>query len=53
MHQKSYVDTIKRVEEVQKLHEQVIGKIESANMSYQAQANKYKKKIVFLPGELV
>jgi len=53
MDQKPRVDATMHVEEVQKLHEQVKGIIERANMSYQAQANKHKKKMVFQPGVLV
>jgi len=43
----------KRVEEIQHLHEQVKARIEKSNASYQAQANKHKKKVVFQPGDLV
>jgi len=37
--QKPSVDAIKRIKEVQKLREQVKGRIEKASMSYQAQLN--------------
>jgi len=43
----------KRVEEIQHLHEQVKLRIEKSNASYQAQANKHKRKVVFQPGDLV
>jgi len=45
--QKSRVDVVTRVEEIQKIHELERGKIEKTNASYQAQANKHKKKVVF------
>ena len=31
----------------------VRSKIEKANVAYQAQANKHKKRVVFQPGDLV
>jgi len=43
----------KRVEEIQHLHEQVRLRIAKSNASYQAQANKHKRKVVFQPGDLV
>jgi len=43
----------KRVEEIKQLHEKVRLKIEKSNESYQAQANRHKKKVVFRPGDLV
>jgi len=36
-----------RVEEIQKLHELVKGRIEKTNASYQAQANQHKRQKVF------
>ena len=51
--EKPNVDANRRVEEIQKLHEMVESKIEKANASYQAQASKHKKKVVFYPGDLV
>lgn len=42
-----------RVEEIQRIHELVRSKIEKTNASYQAQANKHKKKVVFQPGDLI
>jgi len=41
------------VEEIQHLHEQVRLRIEKSNASYQAQANKHKRRVVFKPGDLV
>lgn len=38
---------------MQKIHELVRSKIKKTNPSYQAQANKHKKKVVFQPGDLV
>ena len=43
----------KRVEEIQHLHEQVKLRIEKSNASYQAQANKHKRNVVFQPVDLV
>ena len=37
---------VKCVEEIQKLHEQVKGRIEQYTVMHQAQANKYKKKTI-------
>jgi len=51
--QKPSVDAKERVEEIQKIHEQVKVGIEKSNLSYQAHANKHKKKTVFQPGDLV
>jgi len=45
--QKPSADTASRVEEIQKIHELVRSRIEKTNASYQAQANKHKKKVVF------
>jgi len=50
---KPSVDTASRVEEIQKIHELVRSIIEKTNASYQAQANKHKKKVVLQPGDLV
>jgi len=41
------------VEEIQKIHELVRSRIEKTDASYQAQANKNKKRVVFQPGDLV
>ena len=41
------------MEEIKRLHEKVKERIERSNASYQAQANKHKKKVVFQPGDLV
>jgi len=46
-------DTVVRVEEIQKIHKLVRSRIEKTNASYQVQANKHKKKMVFQPGDLV
>ena len=53
MNEKPNVEASKRVEEIQKVHEIVKSKIEKANASYQEQANKHKKRVVFHPGDLV
>ena len=47
MDEKLSVETRKRVEEIKNLHEQVKLKIEKSNASCQAQANKYKRRVVF------
>jgi len=51
--QKPSMDAAARVEEIQKLYELVKARIENTNASYEAQANKHKKKMVFQPGDLV
>ena len=51
--EKPSVEANKIVEEIQKLHKQVMTKIEKFNTSYQAQANKHQKKAVFQPCGLV
>ena len=43
----------KRVEEIQAPHDRGREKITKSNASYQTQANKYKRKVVVLPGDLV
>ena len=53
MNKKPNVEGSTRVDEIQKLHALVKCKIEKANASYQEQANKHKKKVVFHPGDLV
>ena len=53
MNEKLNVEASKRVEEIQKLHEMVESKIEKANASYQEQANKQNKKVVFHLEDLV
>jgi len=45
--EKPSVEASKRVEEIKRLHEQVKLKIEKSNASYQSQANKPNKKVVF------
>ena len=50
---KPSVEANKRVEEIKRLHDRVKSKIEKSNASYQAQANKHKRKVVFQPGNLV
>ena len=47
--EKQSVEPSNRVEEIQKLHEQVTARIEKSNNSYQVQANKHKRKVVFQP----
>ena len=42
-----------RVEEIQKLHELVKARIEKTNASDEAQANKYRRKMVVQPRELI
>jgi len=53
MNEKPNMEASKRVEEIQKLHEMAKSKIEKANASYQEQANKHKKRVVFHRGDLV
>ena len=53
MEGKPSVEASKRAEEIQRLHEQVTMKIERSNASYQTQANKHKRRVVFQPGDLV
>ena len=53
MNEKPHEEASKRVEEIQKLHEMVKLKIERTNASYEKQANKHKKKVIFQPGDLV
>jgi len=50
---KPSLEANKRVEEIQHLHEQVRLRIEKSNASYQAQANKNKRTVVFQSGDLV
>ncbi|KAJ9557635.1 hypothetical protein OSB04_012249 [Centaurea solstitialis] len=42
-----------QAKEMQKIHEQVKAKIEHANDLYKKRTNKYRKKAVFQPGDLV
>jgi len=51
--QKPSADAATRVEEVQKIHELVRRRVEKTNASYQAQANKHKKKVVFQLRDLI
>jgi len=51
--QKPSADATVRVEEIQKLYELVKTRIKKRNTSYEAQANKHRRKIVFQPGDLV
>jgi len=53
MNEKPSVEASKIFEENKHLHEQVIWKIEKSNTSYQAQANKHKKRVVFQPEDVV
>jgi len=53
MDEKPSVEASKRVEEIKQLHEQVKLKIEKSNASYQAHANKHKRRVVFQPRDLV
>jgi len=50
---KPSADATTRVQEIQKLHELVKARIEKTNASYEAQANKHRRKIVFQSGDLV
>jgi len=47
--QKPSADAAVRVEEIRMIHELVRSRIEKTNASYQAHANKHKKKVVFQP----
>jgi len=51
--QKPIADTEQWIKVIQKLHEQVKHKIEKSNLTYQNQANKHRKEVVFRPGDLV
>jgi len=42
-----------RNKEMKRLHEQVTKNVEKTNATYKAKANKYKKKMEFIPGDLV
>jgi len=53
MDERPSAEASKRGEEIRKLHELVKSKIEKSNVSYQAQANKHKKRVVLQPGDLV
>jgi len=53
LNEKPSVEANKRVEEIKHIHEQVKLRIEKFNASYQAQANKHKKRVVFQPEDLV
>jgi len=44
---KPSADAAGRMEEIQKIYELVRNRIEKTNASYQAQANKHKKNVVF------
>jgi len=51
--EKPSVEASKRVEEIKRLHETIRLKIEKSNASYQAQANRHKRRVVFQPEDLV
>jgi len=51
--QKPSDDTQTRVEEIKKLHDQVKARMKKSNLSYQTDANKHKKKVIYLLGDLV
>jgi len=51
--EKLCMEASKRVDEIKRFHEQAKLKIEKSNASYQAQANKHKKRVVFQPGDMV
>jgi len=51
--EKPSVEASQRVEEIKCLHEQFKLKIEKSNASYQVQANKHKKSVVFQLGDMV
>ena len=53
MDSRPHVEATKRVQEIQELHKKIKGKIEQSNASYQAQANKHKRQVIFNPGDLV
>jgi len=53
LNEKPSAEDSKRVKEIKHLHEQVKLRIEKSNASYQAQANKHKKRVVFQPRDLV
>ena len=47
------MEASKRVEEIKRLHETIRLKIEKSNASFQAQANRHKRRVVFQPEDLV
>jgi len=47
------VEASKRVEKIKNHHEQVKLNIKKSDASYQAQANKHERRVVFQPGDLV
>ena len=47
------MEASERVEEIKHIHEQVKLNIGKSNASYQAQANKHKRRVVFQPGDMV
>jgi len=51
--EKPSMEASKRMEEIQKLPKPVKVKIKKSNASYQAQANKHKKRMVFNLGHLL
>jgi len=53
LEQRPSADADQRIREIQQLHEKVRARIEKANMSYSAQANKHRRPRVFQPGDLV
>jgi len=53
LYQKLSANVEDRIKEIHKLHEQVKQKIKKSNLTYQAQANKHRKRVVFQPGDLV
>ena len=50
---KPRVEAEQRVKEIQALHYKVREKIERSNASYQVQANRHRKKVIFQPADLV
>jgi len=53
MDSKPNAEATERVQEIQELHKKIRGKIEHSNASYQAQANKHRKIVIFNPSDLV
>jgi len=47
MEEKPCMEASKRVQEIKSLHEQAKSNIEKSNASYQAQANKHRRRMVF------
>jgi len=52
MDSKPNMEVTKRVQEIQELHKKIRCMIEQSNASYQAQAKKHRKQVIFNPGDV-